>query len=258
MAASEMKDVFVSHASEDKEEVADPLVGLLNSSRVTTWYDTTELRLGDSLLERIDDGLLNSRFGVVILSRSFFSKQWPRRELDGLFSRRTSDEKFRILPVWHNVSVEEVGQFSPILAGHVGVPTTLGLEIVANRIRETVYHRDAPHAPDEYAQVHAMKTMRLTDLPLANGWIEHQYFHKCYLTGPGVIVLNTDTLIRNCKFAEPEQFFPIRTGRRYLGMMGVRHTAFSECTFDGSVGIAVPDDIWEETQRSIGIRFADG
>ena len=54
------------------------------------WFDEFELRLGDSLRRKIDTGLANSRFGVVVLSRSFFRKDWPNYELDGLVTRAVS------------------------------------------------------------------------------------------------------------------------------------------------------------------------
>ena len=75
-------DVFISHASEDKQAVVLPLAEALRKRGVSVWIDAAELQLGDSLSEKIDDGLAGSRFGVVILSPSFFGKQWPKRELD--------------------------------------------------------------------------------------------------------------------------------------------------------------------------------
>lgn len=66
-------DVFISHASEDKSDVARPLAALLINAGLTVWIDEAELTLGDSLRRNIDLGLASSRFGVVILSTSFFS-----------------------------------------------------------------------------------------------------------------------------------------------------------------------------------------
>jgi TIR domain len=77
-------DVFISHASEDKELVARPLAQLLTGSGLHVWLDENELRLGDSLRIKLDQGLAASQFGVVVLSRAFFAKDWPQRELDGL------------------------------------------------------------------------------------------------------------------------------------------------------------------------------
>jgi TIR domain len=66
--------VFISHAHEDKDGVARPLAQRLTQLGVRVWLDENELELGDSLWETIDHGLVNSRFGIVILSPAFFSK----------------------------------------------------------------------------------------------------------------------------------------------------------------------------------------
>jgi len=239
------KDVFVSHASEDKQEVAEPLVDLLRDLRITTWYDTQVLNIGDSLREKIDEGLAGCRFGVVILSPHFFNKSWPKEELDGLYSRRTQDGEFAILPVWHNVTVEQVTQFSPTLAGKVGVPTSLGLPYVASRIRDKVFDRGFSANPDDYAQVHELETLHLTDLPLADAWLEHQYFSKCHFAGRAVLAMGTGNVVDGCTFSGPEPLFPI-DNRSYNGMIGVRNCAFLDCVFDDTVGIGIPRDSWDE------------
>jgi hypothetical protein len=61
------------------------------------WLDDCELTLGDSLRRSIDQGLAQSRFGVVILSPNFFAKEWPQKELDALVSREDGGQKV-ILP----------------------------------------------------------------------------------------------------------------------------------------------------------------
>lgn len=126
-------DIFISHASEDKELVARPLADLLRSSGVTVWLDENELRLGDSLRAKIDQGLAESRYGVVILSRAFFAKDWPQRELDGLTALDSPQRKV-ILPVWHGVDRDVVAGYSPLLAGKLAISTDRGLGAVATDI----------------------------------------------------------------------------------------------------------------------------
>jgi TIR domain-containing protein len=72
-------DIFVSHAAEDKATVARPLAAALRRAGARVWLDEQELTIGDSLSEKIDEGLAHSQFGVVILSPAFFAKHWPRR-----------------------------------------------------------------------------------------------------------------------------------------------------------------------------------
>ena len=70
-------DVFISHASEDKEEIARPLYKCLIAAGFRVWLDEFELTIGDGLRRSIDHGLANSKYGVVILSSEFFKKHWP-------------------------------------------------------------------------------------------------------------------------------------------------------------------------------------
>lgn len=128
-------DVFISHASEDKAEIADPLFRGLVQRGLKVWYDNAVLKLGDSLWRKINEGLSNSRYGVVILSPHFFEKEWPRKELDGLAAMETGDNK-KILPVWHKVGRDDVAKFSPILADKLGVPTSKGLEVVISHVMD--------------------------------------------------------------------------------------------------------------------------
>jgi hypothetical protein len=126
-------DTFISHASEDKDEVAKPLAEELQRRGLQVWYDEYSLRVGDSLRRKIDEGLAQSRFGIVILSPNFFAKEWPRRELDGLVAKEIGGQKV-ILPIWHNVSRADVEGFSPVLADRLGIPTTRGLEVIIEEL----------------------------------------------------------------------------------------------------------------------------
>lgn len=140
-----MWDLFISHASEDKDEIARPLADQLVEAGLKVWFDEYELTVGDSLRRSIDQGLAQSRFGVVILSEHFFEKEWPQKELDGLVAREDGSEK-RILPVWHKVNRKQVVSFSPPLADKLGVPTTKGLGHVVKAILRVV-KPDGPALP---------------------------------------------------------------------------------------------------------------
>jgi len=131
-------DVFISHANEDKGTVARPLAEALHRAGVRVWYDEFELRLGYSLSESIDAGLAQSRFGVVITSKHFLEKPWPRRELRGLVSRELISGGKVLLPVWHEVSKQDLMAVSPPLADVLAVSTSRGLNFVAERILEVV------------------------------------------------------------------------------------------------------------------------
>jgi hypothetical protein len=130
-------DVFICHSSEDKDEFVRPLAEALRRRNVAVWFDEFELNLGDSLRRKIDSGLVRSRFGVVVLSKSFFAKNWPQYELDGLVTREMAAGKQIILPVWHEVTQAEVMGYSPSLADKVAVSTDkLSVDAIADQIAE--------------------------------------------------------------------------------------------------------------------------
>ena len=100
-----------------------PLAHALRDQGLEVWYDEFELQIGDSLRQKIDKGLANSRFGIVVLSRAFFDKGWTNYELDGLVTRSVTGEQV-LLPIWHDISKQEVIEYSPSLADKVARNTT--------------------------------------------------------------------------------------------------------------------------------------
>lgn len=129
-------DVFISHASEDKDEIIRPLANALMNEGLNVWYDEFTLRIGDSLRQKIDQGLANSRVGLVVLSPAFISKGWTNYELDGIVTRTVSGEQI-LLPIWHNITKQQVVDYSPSLADKVARSTaTHTIDEIAQEIAE--------------------------------------------------------------------------------------------------------------------------
>ena len=116
-------DAFISHASEDKQEFVRPLAEKLTELGLKIWYDEFALKVGDSLRGSIDRGLVNSRYGIVVLSKDFFSKNWPQYELDGLTAREIDGRKV-ILPIWYGISKKDVLRYSPPLADKIAIDSS--------------------------------------------------------------------------------------------------------------------------------------
>lgn len=131
-------DVFISHASEDKEAVAEALAKELRARGLRVWLDKTELRIGDSLRRKIDYGLAHSTFGVVILSKSFFAKGWPQYELDGIIGLSVNGDQ-RMLPIWHEISRDEIARQSPSLVDKIARNTAINtIAEIADEIADVV------------------------------------------------------------------------------------------------------------------------
>jgi hypothetical protein len=132
-------DAFISHASEDKVDIVRPLAERLTRYGANIWYDEFAFRLGDSLVAKIDEGLANSAFGVIVISPAFLGKKWPDYERHGLTARDVRAGGGILIPVWHNVTVEQVAEFSPTLAQRFAVSTgDMSLNEIALRVLQVI------------------------------------------------------------------------------------------------------------------------
>ena len=146
VAAAEF-DFFISHASPDKDLIARPLKNALEARNCSVWLDEAQIRVGDSLRQKIDDGLRRSHFGIVILSRSFLAgREWTERELNGLFVREEEAGESRILPIWHDVTKNEVAHYSPILADKAAVKSA---DYTIDEMADLLVQRLQPQKPDQ-------------------------------------------------------------------------------------------------------------
>jgi len=142
---NEEYDFFISHASEDKEGIVRNLVNLLIENRFKVWYDEFELIVGDGLRKKIDYGLTKSKFGIVIISQYFISKKWTEFELDGLVTREMNGHKV-ILPIWHNITLNEVIEYSPSLANKLALDTSKHtLEEIVAELKKLFKKPDPQH-----------------------------------------------------------------------------------------------------------------
>lgn len=163
-------DLFISHASEDKETFVRPVAHALQRFGVRVWYDEFSLSIGDSLSRSIDRGLSRSRFGLVVLSESFLKKDWPEYELRGLIAKEIGTNKV-ILPVWHNISRDQVLRYSAPLAdklalrsdGQSAVESAVAIievvcpDLFEKIMRRVAYHRQVAKGKLELKEIKELK-----------------------------------------------------------------------------------------------------
>ena len=102
------RDVFICHASEDKERHVKPLVEALRKHDVSCWVDEDELTVGDFLGNQIHTALNSARFGLVIFSSAFINKSWANEELELILKREGQEGEIILLPVIEDISQREV------------------------------------------------------------------------------------------------------------------------------------------------------
>ena len=131
-------DVFISHASEDKKRIVTPLVDKLKQRNIETWYDQSELKWGDSLVNSINSGLKNSLYGIVIFSNAFFKKAWPKTELHALVSLTNTTGEKKILPLLYGITHKKLVKNYPILADIVARSWKDGLDNLADEVKAII------------------------------------------------------------------------------------------------------------------------
>lgn len=136
---SEKPLAFISHDSRDKDAFVRELAHELSRNFCTVWYDEFSLKVGDSLRANIERGLKETRKCVVVLSPNFLSNDgWGKVEFDSVFTREILDRENVILPVWLDVEVRDVYNYSPRLADKVGLSSILGVKEVARRLANVI------------------------------------------------------------------------------------------------------------------------
>jgi hypothetical protein len=130
---------FISHDSRDKADIAEKIALQLQKFMCPVWYDQFSLRVGDSLRESIEAGLKECHKCILVLTPNFLNnKGWTKREYETIFTREMVEQNKVILPVWHEISPQDVYQYSPILADRVAVQWSLGVEEVARKLLQAI------------------------------------------------------------------------------------------------------------------------
>lgn len=153
-------DVFISHASEDKDSFVRPFAEKLRRMGLKVWYDEFELRWGSKLMKSINHGLKNSKYGIVVLSNAFFGKGWPEAELAALFNLMLTSGKDSLLPLRHNISHIELVEKAPLLSDIVNRSSDTGIESLAQEFYGIVKGQDPESETGQSDQPGPVKKFR--------------------------------------------------------------------------------------------------
>lgn len=126
-------DTYIAHSSEDKEEIVSPLADALEKRGIKVWYDKSIVDYGNNILQNMDDGLVNSNSGILILSHAFFQGSYTLEELYALLDDQINNGK-KIFLVLHNITKEELRKYSPILATRRFLRSSEGKDNIAEKL----------------------------------------------------------------------------------------------------------------------------
>ena len=134
---SELRDLFLCHAWDDRRGVATDLNELLEAEGVTVWFSEKDILLGQPFMREIDRGLAKSRAGLVLVTPAFLKRVDNRgvsdKELSELLARD------QLIPVVHGTTYDDVRRVSPLLGSRHGLDTAEdSMGVIATKIAELV------------------------------------------------------------------------------------------------------------------------
>ena len=126
------RDLFICHASDDKDRYIRPLIKYLRSKQVTMWYDEAEIRWGDSIVRKVNEGLRISKFVLVVLSKKTISKKWQNSEIESSLNIEFNSGMTRVLPlvIGNKEEIVEILSHYPILASKLYIDYSRGLDFI--------------------------------------------------------------------------------------------------------------------------------
>ena len=133
----EYRSLFLSHVSEDTEDIVRPFARALEAKGITFWLDEAELTWGDSLSQGMSRGLAISEYVVCFLSERFLERGWPTAELGSAIAAQNSSGKKRLLPLFVSDTASVVAAF-PLLADIKYVEWSAGSDEIIAEIRRII------------------------------------------------------------------------------------------------------------------------
>ncbi|EQC03249.1 hypothetical protein K931_16244 [Aeromonas salmonicida subsp. pectinolytica 34mel] len=129
----DMYDIFICHASEDKDKVAIPLYDELIKRDINTFIDCFAIKWGDSLVSKINTALKKSKFVIAVISDSSVKKSWPMKELHAVLSSEIGSEETKLLPLMVGDG-EALLKELPLLADKLFVAFDNNIEEIADKV----------------------------------------------------------------------------------------------------------------------------
>ncbi|MEY8352542.1 toll/interleukin-1 receptor domain-containing protein [Lachnospiraceae bacterium 54-53] len=108
-------DVFISHANSDKNDYVNQLVETIDKLGINIFYDKNILSWGDNWKDIILSGTEKSEFAIIIISDSFFDREWTEIELSEFLQRQNKVKQKTVLPLLHKITIEQLKDKYPAL-----------------------------------------------------------------------------------------------------------------------------------------------
>ena len=90
--------IFISHSHKDAKFVRR-LAGDLERAGLQVWYSEWKMKPGESLVQKIAEGILSSGYMVVVLSPNSVNSPWVEKEMSLALTHQLAKKAIRIVPI---------------------------------------------------------------------------------------------------------------------------------------------------------------
>ncbi|MCD6260752.1 MAG: TIR domain-containing protein [Thaumarchaeota archaeon] len=90
--------IFISYSKVDKT-MAERIANTLKQKGYVVWFDEWKIKVGDSIIDKINKGIVESDFLLVLLSKNSIKSKWVKEELNAAKMKEIAKRKVFILPV---------------------------------------------------------------------------------------------------------------------------------------------------------------
>lgn len=93
-----MSSIFLSHSHADKRFV-NKLAKDLRRAGYYVWTDDAEIKVGDSLIEKIREGIDKVAYFGAVISRISIKSEWVKKEVDIAMNHEIEGKRVKVIPM---------------------------------------------------------------------------------------------------------------------------------------------------------------
>ncbi len=150
----ETKDIFISHAHEDKRDYVYPLLKEFENNAISYWLDEIEIGWGERIIRKVGDGLISSKFVLVLSTNISLEKKWTQIELETALTKEVNTSELVVLPVLV-ASEDKVFRKFPLMNSKLYLRWEAGADAIANKLTKLLNREFKEkwtiHHPAEYS-----------------------------------------------------------------------------------------------------------
>ncbi len=95
-----MPTIFLSYSSIDKPFV-EKLAKDLDRLGINVWYDNYEIKVGDSILWKVDEGIREAEYLGIVISKEAWESEWVTTEISAAWQKQVKQKRNFVLPIYY-------------------------------------------------------------------------------------------------------------------------------------------------------------